>query len=320
MSDPAQRRLLLVFAHPDDESVFAAGLACRTVADGGAVALCTATPGEHGKLGDPPVCARERLGAVRQAELMAACADLGIGPVRLLGYPDRGLACAPADTIRRQLVEILRATRPQVVVTFDPNGSNLHPDHVAISRFTSDAVAAAGDPRWFPELGAAHETPRVLWTLPVRPWELLRRADPANEPGADFVVDVAAFVERKAAALRAHRTQHQSLNRIFFSKPDVTRLLGVEMFRQAFGPPPASRPAADVFADLAVNPIDKESVTKPAPQAATAAAPAQQPDAAPAPKGMTDGVPSLEMEDPLKERANLKKSAAEKEKEAAAKK
>jgi LmbE family N-acetylglucosaminyl deacetylase len=254
MTAPTQRRLLLVFAHPDDESVFAAGLACRTAAQGGLVALCTATPGEHGKLGDPPVCPRERLAAVRQAELMAACAELGIGAVRLLGYPDRGLATAPSDTIRRQIVEIIRATRPQVVVTFDPNGSNLHPDHVAISRFTSDAVAAAGDARWFPDLGAAHATPRLLWTLPVRPWELLRRTDPAFEPGADFVLDVSLFAGRKEAAMKAHRTQMQSLNRIFFSKPDVVRLLGVEMFRQAFGPTLASRPAADVFAGLVPNP------------------------------------------------------------------
>ena len=254
MSDPAQRRLLLVFAHPDDESVFAAGLACRTVADGGTVALCTATPGEHGKLGDPPVCTRERLGAVRQAELMAACAELGVRTVRVLGYPDRGLASAPVETVRRQLVEVIRSTRPQVLVTFDPNGSNLHPDHVAISRFAADAVAAANDGRWFPDLGAPHAVPRLLWTLPVRPWEVMRRANPALEPGADFVIEVSAFATRKAAALRAHRTQHQSLNRIFFSKPDVTRVLGVEMFRQAFGPPLAMRPAADVFADLLTQP------------------------------------------------------------------
>jgi N-acetylglucosamine malate deacetylase 2 len=254
MTPPAQRRLLLVFAHPDDESVFAAGLACQTAAEGGRVAVCTATPGEHGKVGDPPVCVRERLAAVRQAELMAACAELGIGTVRVLGYPDRGLAYAPTDTIRRQIVEIIRALRPQVVVTFDPNGSNLHPDHVAVSRFTSDAVAAAGDARWFPELGAAHQPARLLWTMPVRPWEVVRRADPALEPGADFVLDVSAFVERKAAALKAHRTQHQSLNRIYFSKPDVARLLGVELFRQAYGPPLTVRPAGDVFADLVPKP------------------------------------------------------------------
>jgi LmbE family N-acetylglucosaminyl deacetylase len=206
--------------------------------------------GEHGKLGDPPVCSRADVGRVRQVELLDACRELGIATLRVLGYQDRSLACAPPDTIRRQLVEVIRATCPQVVVTFDPNGSNLHPDHIAISRFTADAVAAAGDARWFPDLGAAHAVARLAWTLPVRPWELLRRTDPVCEPGADFAVDVSRFVAQKTAALRAHRTQHLGIQRIFFSKPDVTRLLSVELFRQAFGPPLVTRPADDLFADL----------------------------------------------------------------------
>jgi LmbE family N-acetylglucosaminyl deacetylase len=244
------RRLLLVFAHPDDESVFAAGVACQIAAAGGRVGLCTATAGERGKLGDPPVCTQADLGRVRQQELLHACRELGVTTLRVLGYPDRSLATAPAETIRRQLVEVIRALCPQVVVTFDPNGSNLHPDHIAISRFTADAVAAAGDARWFPELGAAHAVARLLWTLPVRPWELLRRTEPAFEPGADFAIDVSRWVGQKTAALRAHRTQHLGLQRIFFSKPDVTRLLSVEVFRQAFGPPLDARPADDLFAGI----------------------------------------------------------------------
>jgi LmbE family N-acetylglucosaminyl deacetylase len=115
-------------------------------------------------------------------------------------------------------------------------------------------VSAAGDARWCPDLGAPHAVARLLWTLPAKPWDVLRRREPALEPGVDFVVDVSAFADRKAAALRAHRSQHQSLNRIFFSKPDVSRLLGVEMFRQAYGPPLSARPAGDVFLDLVPNP------------------------------------------------------------------
>lgn len=250
MTPSAPRRLLLVFAHPDDESVFAAGVACRTVAEGGTVAVCTATSGEHGRLGDPPVCSRERLGAVRQAELVEACRILGVATFRVLGYEDRALAVAPADTIRRQFVEIIRAVRPQVVVTFDPNGTNLHPDHVAVSRFAGDAVSAASDSRWYPELGEAHAVQRLAWTLPVRPWVVVRRGDPAAEPGADFAVDVSAFAQRKAAALMAHRSQHLTIDRVFFSKPDAERLLSVELFRQAFGPPLAARPSADLFAGI----------------------------------------------------------------------
>lgn len=243
----AEHRLLLVFAHPDDESVFAAGTACRVVAHGGRVGLVTATLGDRGKAGQPPVCAPGELARVRQQELMEAARIIGVSTLRVLGYPDRGLTHAPTDTIRRQLVEVIRAFRPQVAVTFDPNGSNLHPDHVAISRFAGDAVTAAADARWFPELGPAWAIQRLVWTLPVRPWGLLQTTDPAAEPGVDFAVDVSPWVAEKEAALRAHRTQHLNLERIFFSKPDVWRLLSTELFRQAWGPPLVARPATDLF-------------------------------------------------------------------------
>jgi N-acetylglucosamine malate deacetylase 2 len=245
-----QKSLLLIFAHPDDESVFAAGVACRVVAEGGRVGLCTATIGDRGKAGDPPVCLQAEVGLVRQRELLEAARIIGVSTLRVLGYPDRGLAFAPGDTIRRQLVEVIRASRPQVVVTFEPNGSNLHPDHVAISRFAGDAVVAAADARWLPELGEAHAVSRLVWTLPGRPWGLLQKSDLPAEPGVDFIIDISPWRERKAEALRAHRTQHLNMERIFFSKPYVERLLGTELFRQAWGPALGTRPAGDLFEGL----------------------------------------------------------------------
>jgi LmbE family N-acetylglucosaminyl deacetylase len=240
-------RLLLVFAHPDDESVFAAGVACRTAAAGGAVALCTATLGDRGKAGTPPVCDPGDVRRVRQEELVAAARILGVTTLRVLGYPDQGLSSAPSDTIRRQLVEAIRAVRPQVVVTFDPNGSNLHPDHVAISRFAGDAISAAADPRWLPETGQPWIVSRLVWTLPIRPWRLMETSDPAAEPGVDFVVDVSPHAAAKEAALRAHRTQHVNLERIILARPNRDRLLGTELFRHAWGPPLSSRPSPDLF-------------------------------------------------------------------------
>lgn len=244
MSD---HRLLLVFAHPDDETVFAAGVCSKYAEAGVRVGLCAATVGERGRRGDPPVCEASELGRVRQAELVEAARVMGVSMLRVFGYPDRGLASATADLVRAQLVEAIRTLRPHVVVTFDPNGTNLHPDHVAISRFTSEAIASAADGRWWPDLGPVHQVPRLLWTVPVRPWVLLRQGDPALAPGVDFVVDVAAWRDRKIAALRAHRTQHLALDRIFLKRPDLSHLLSVELFRQAWGPALAARPGRDLF-------------------------------------------------------------------------
>ena len=245
-------RLLFIYAHPDDESFNVAGIA-RMYADKGAdIALVTATRGDAGRAGEPPICRREELPARREAELNDAARILGIRHVTVLDYLDKHLAEAPRDRIRNELVGAIRRYRPQVVVTFDPDGANLHPDHIAISRFTIDAVTAAADARWYSNAGDAHHVQRLLWTSPVMPWDAPKSPDLANEPGVDFLVDISSYREIKAAALRAHRTQHVSIDRHFFDLPDVHSILSVETFRQCFGPAMPTRPAADIFASISL--------------------------------------------------------------------
>jgi LmbE family N-acetylglucosaminyl deacetylase len=241
------RTLLLIFAHPDDETFLTGGLACRYASEGTRVVLATATLGESGKTGDPPLCTRDELPRVREAELRRAAAILGIAELHLLGYHDRDLASAPPEGVRDQLVSLIRLYRPAVVVSFDPHGGNLHPDHVAISRFASDAVVAAADPRYVRGAGPYHAVERLVWTPGRHPWQLVREPDIAACPGVDFVIDVSAWRDRKRAALRAHATQHQSVERNFTSQPDGDRLLGIEVFRQAMGPALTRRPLGDLF-------------------------------------------------------------------------
>src|SRR5688500_6870106 len=243
-------RLLFIYAHPDDESFNAAGIA-RMYADRGAdMALVTATRGDAGRAGEPAICSREELPARREAELRDAAKILGIRHVIVLDYLDKHLAEAPTDRIRRELVHAIRAHRPHVAVTFDPDGVNQHPDHVAISRFTIDAITAAGDPRWYPDTGDVYRVPRLLWTTPVLPWDAPKSPDLAKEPGVDFLIDVSKYRDTKAAALRAHRTQHVSIDRHFFHLPDVDKILSVETFRQGFGPTLPNRPSSDIFESL----------------------------------------------------------------------
>ena len=224
---------LFIYAHPDDETFGAAGTICLLRSKGWRVVLACATLGQKGKCGDPPVCEAAELGAVRERELAEAARILDISEVHLLGYEDKSLADAPRDEIRRRLVEIVRAERPDAVFTFDPNGFNAHPDHVAISRFASDAVAAAADARWYAEAGPAHVVPQLLWNTLLEPWQEAS-SGVAEEPGVDIVLDVAAWADRKEAALRAHRTQHLSVDHHFFSKPNVRRILSVETWRRAW--------------------------------------------------------------------------------------
>ena len=246
------RRLLFIYAHPDDESFNVAGVARMYADEGADIALVTATRGDAGRAGEPPICGREELPARREVELHEAARILGIRHVTVLDYLDKHLADAPRDEIRKELVGAIRRYRPQVVVTFDPDGANLHPDHIAISRFTIDAVTAAADARWCSTDGDAHHVQRLLWTSPVLPWDAPKSADLAREPGVDFLIDISRCREIKAAALRVHRTQHVSIDRHFFDLPDVDRILSVETFRQCFGPAMPTRPLADIFDSISL--------------------------------------------------------------------
>ena len=245
------RTLLFSFAHPDDESFSGAGLACWCLARSIRVVLVCATRGDRGRPGDAAISgAPADVAAAREQELREAARIIGIPHVHQLGYRDRELADVDPGEIRGTLVAHIRRYRPEVVVTFDPNGFNRHPDHVAISRFTADAIAAAADSRWVPDAGPAHAVRRLLWTPPIAPWEAARSPDVTAEPGADFIVDIAEWSARKAEALRAHRTQHESVDKHFFSQPDLDRILAVELYRHAWGPAPGARPSPDIFAGI----------------------------------------------------------------------
>jgi LmbE family N-acetylglucosaminyl deacetylase len=243
--------ILLLLAHPDDESFMAGGTAAMYHERGVRVALVCATRGQRGSAGKPPLVSVDELPAQRERELRDACAILGIHLLAVLDYQDQHLAEAPLTAIREQLVGAIRSERPRIVITFDPNGINGHTDHVAISRFAMDAVSAAADPRWMPEAGAAYAVPRVLWPPPLSMWEEWRPGVLAHRGGVDFIVDIRSWRDAKVRALRAHRTQHQSIDRCWFTPADSADILSVECFRQAQGPPLEARPVHDdIFTGL----------------------------------------------------------------------
>jgi len=232
--------LLFILAHPDDETFFA-GTIAKYVATGTSVGLICATRGERGATAD--LCSIEELPHVREAELREAARILGISSLEFLPYEDQKLWSAPVDEIRRQLVAIIRRQRPEIIITFDPEGANRHTDHISISHFTTDAVAAAADARWYPETGAPHVPRGVLWTAPLPPFKLGLTKNVAQQPGIDILIDVGPFRETKEAALRAHRTQFPGLSKIFNSAAS----LRWEAFRVGWGSRPEVVPAQDLF-------------------------------------------------------------------------
>jgi N-acetyl-1-D-myo-inositol-2-amino-2-deoxy-alpha-D-glucopyranoside deacetylase len=180
----ADRRLLLVHAHPDDETITSGATMARYVAEGAQVTLLTCTLGEEGEVLVPELALlaaehADQLGGYRIAELRAAMGALGVTDWRFLGgagrYRDSGMIGTPANEEPRAFwnadldeavghaVAVVREVRPQVVVTYDEDGGYGHPDHIQAHRVAMAAVDAAADPAYRPELGPAWDVAKVYW-------------------------------------------------------------------------------------------------------------------------------------------------------------
>jgi LmbE family N-acetylglucosaminyl deacetylase len=152
-------RILGVFAHPDDESFCAGGTFARYVASGAEVMVVSATRGEAGQIRSPGVATRRTLGQVREQELYLACQRLGVHHAVCLDYSDGMLQEIDQDVLIVEIVEIIRSFRPDVVITFGPDGGYGHPDHIAISAATTAASVRSGESHSFPEQLAAGLAP-----------------------------------------------------------------------------------------------------------------------------------------------------------------
>jgi N-acetyl-1-D-myo-inositol-2-amino-2-deoxy-alpha-D-glucopyranoside deacetylase len=239
--DCAARRLLLVHAHPDDESITTGGLIARSDQLGIRTCLVTCTDGRYGpvnpELGlhlDP-----EGLAGVRSKELEAAAKVLMISEVEELGYHDSGMTGAdtnhaprafwsqPPDVMIGRLCAVIRRFRPHVLVTYDPFGGTGHPDHVQAHRIAILAIEAAAEERAFPDCGPAWVVSQVLYPVfPISAMdqfisEEIRDGRPHPMEGKSLkeinylradtsvthTVDIRAVYDAKRDALHSHRTQ-----------------------------------------------------------------------------------------------------------------
>jgi LmbE family N-acetylglucosaminyl deacetylase len=215
-----KRRILLLLAHPDDETFGPGGTIAKYSSEGVDAYLATATKGQAGMVGEPPVTDREHLGEVRAAELLCAAGILGIRKVVFLGFLDGQLLHTPRSLLVEKAVEQIRWIRPHVLIGFGPEGVSRHPDHIVMSEVARDAFDAAADPLRFPHQlvdGVAPWAPFKLYQFEIAQ-EIL---DAWNVPLAGVpkeklttFVDTSAYVERKVEAFSCHRTQGRDSERI----------------------------------------------------------------------------------------------------------
>ncbi|MDT9688360.1 N-acetyl-1-D-myo-inositol-2-amino-2-deoxy-alpha-D-glucopyranoside deacetylase [Streptomyces sp. P9(2023)] len=291
------RRLLLVHAHPDDESINNGATMAKYAAEGAQVTLVTCTLGEEGEV-IPPALAHlapdreDRLGPHRVGELADAMKELGVTDHRFLGGPgrfrDSGMMGVEqnrrpnafwntdVDTAAPYLVEIIRETRPQVMITYDPDGGYGHPDHIQAHRVAMRAAELAEDATYRPDLGPAHTIAKVYWNRVPRPLAEAAfarlRAESTGFPGIAEIDDVPGVVDeslitaeidgepasgpwaaRKAAAMRAHATQIAVEGPFFALSNDLGQpILTTEHYQLVRGTPgaPAGVRETDLFAGI----------------------------------------------------------------------
>jgi LmbE family N-acetylglucosaminyl deacetylase len=219
--------LMAVFAHPDDEAFGAAGTLAKCAAEGRDVYLVTATRGEAGGIQQPGLATAANLPQVREQELRCACEVYGIHPPRFLDYVDGQLTIAHQGQAVGKLVRLIRELRPQVLITFGPDGIYGHYDHVAVHRWTTIAFDLAADASCFPDQMsgncALHQVSKLYYqVLPEEALELMSvdgKAASVMMDGVPFpmvgwrreeittVIDISDYLEIKLQGLQCHATQ-----------------------------------------------------------------------------------------------------------------
>jgi LmbE family N-acetylglucosaminyl deacetylase len=264
--------LLGIFAHPDDEGS-CSGCLARYTAEGlrAYVAVATRGDGVDAKISDPSLGTHEMLGQVRSAEMACACEKLGINPPIFLGYQDGEVDKVPTEDAARAVARLIRELQPLVVITHDPEGGYGHPDHIAVSAFSTRGFDLAGDASV--DLGRPAFAPAKLY-YSAMPRSLLQQVPAFRDRRADIrgqqlgflgvademittAVEISAWQQVKIEALSCHRTQFEfdpetKMPKTFAtSMPEEMRRLffGHERFVLARGATPAE-PEDDLFAGL----------------------------------------------------------------------
>ena len=194
------RRLMAVLAHPDDESLGVGGTLAKYTSEGAEVFLVTATRGDRGRYrgfppGDPQHPGPSALANIREKELRAAASALGVREVFVLDYQDQHLDGANPREVVAAIVQHIRGIKPDVIVTFAPDGAYGHPDHVAISQFTTSAIVAAADSA-FSFNGSKSAQPHAVAKLYYVAWP--EPAWKAYQAAFKKLVSVVDGVERQA--------------------------------------------------------------------------------------------------------------------------
>jgi LmbE family N-acetylglucosaminyl deacetylase len=209
-------KFIFVFAHPDDETFSSGGTIAKLTAQKHKVNLITATKGEAGEPGNPPITTREKIGEVREQELRRAAKILGISTIHFLGFIDGKVRYVRNKNLQGKILSILKKEKPDVIITFDKTGGSNHPDHKAVSRATTKVFEEYKD--------FAKKHVRLYHTAMPKSfiklfekqglgYNAFGKVKGVRDEGITTVVDIEKTIDKKIKALKEHKTQHQDWER-----------------------------------------------------------------------------------------------------------
>jgi N-acetylglucosamine malate deacetylase 2 len=187
--------MMVILAHPDDESFPMGGTIAKAASEGVKVVLVCATRGEAGI----PDRSHSQTGEIRSSELLCAAEKLGIQEIHFLEYQDGALAKVKPEEIIGRLVRLMRKYQPRVVITFGKDGISGHPDHEAISTYVTQAFDRVG-----------HPAARLFFLAPSEATLQGCGVEPSRENAVAPVigVDIAPYRETKVNAIQCHASQN----------------------------------------------------------------------------------------------------------------
>ena len=215
------KTFLAIFAHPDDESFRPGGTLALLARRDVRVQLLTATRGEAGSCGNPPLCNLNELPSVREDELRCACMALGIEPPWFMDYQDGHLSEINPEQIISRILKVVDEVRPQVILTFGSDGLSGHPDHVVIGRCAAEAFRRN-------EQVSALYTVAIPLTLSER--FNMRHINAVPDEIISLKMDVSSIWDTKMAAIRCHATQLSSSPILQATMEQQRLFLGTEYF------------------------------------------------------------------------------------------
>ena len=209
-------KFLFVFAHPDDETFSSGGTIAKLVKGKHQVVLTTATKGEAGEPGNPPITTRDKVGEVREQELRRAAKILGISNIHFLGLIDGTLRYIKNSEIENKILKTIKEESPDAVITFDKDGGSNHPDHKAVSRATTKVF------KEYKNLAKKHV--RLYHTAMPRSfvkefekkglgYNAFGRVRGVKDNEITTIVNINDTIDTKIKALKEHKTQHQDWER-----------------------------------------------------------------------------------------------------------